>query len=125
MAGVRTWSVLPDDEDAVAQREALARVGGYRGIERGVADGDASRSGNRPPDAFVVPIPHLDSEGQIGRDVVEVRIRQLPQKLVYPFVQGARIGPKLGGLRVELFEEVQSVELAVVWVLVMRTYHEH
>ena len=54
---------------------------------------------------LVAPVPHLDSERQVGRDVVKVRVRKLAQKLVHPLVQSARISPKLGGFAAELFEE--------------------
>ena len=74
--------MLADNENAVAKREALAWVCGSRGIERSVADGDAGRSCNRPPHSFVLPIPHLDAKGQVGRYVVQIRIRQLPQNFV-------------------------------------------
>ena len=105
--------MLPDDQNAVAEREALGRVGGNRGVECSMPDSDAGRSGDYPPNVQVVPVPHLDAEGQVSGDVVQVGVRQFAQKLVYPLVQGTRIAPKLGGLRAQLFEQGEGVELAI------------
>lgn len=68
------WDVLADNENAVAQRETLAGIVVDGSVEGRMADGYAERCRHYPADMLVVAIPHFDSEGQVGRDVVEVRI---------------------------------------------------
>ena len=82
--------MLANNKNAIAEREPLGWVGGYRHIKRGVSDGDAGRSGDYPADVLVVPVPHLDSERQVGRDVVQVWVCKFAQKLVHPLMQSAR-----------------------------------
>ena len=82
MAGGLFWSVLPDDMDAIAEREALARVRGYRRIKGRMSN--CRWSMLRPSTALpcLADPTHLDPEWQVGRHVVQVRVRQLPQDLV-------------------------------------------
>jgi hypothetical protein len=61
MAGGLFWSVLPDDMDAVAEREALARVRGYRSIKRRMSNCHVGRCCDRPPHSLVLPIPHIST----------------------------------------------------------------
>ena len=89
------------------------RVIGDRGVEGRMPDGDARRSRHDPPDVLI-SVPHFDPKGQAGGDVVQVRVRQLAQKLVHAEIGIRRRAPEAFALLAELFEEAERVELAVI-----------
>ncbi len=66
--------MFPHDPNSLTQRQVLGRICCDRDIESGVADHDARRSGDNPPDMLVVPVPKFDANPKMARDVVEVRI---------------------------------------------------
>ena len=66
--------VPPDHKYPIPKHETLIRIIGNRRIQRGVSDCDTSRRGNHPPNMLIRLVPHLDPEGQIARNVVQVRI---------------------------------------------------
>lgn len=57
-------------------------------------DRDARSRGDDPADVLVGAIPHLDSEGQAGWDVVQVWIREFAQQLVETGIRVRRCAPK-------------------------------
>jgi uncharacterized protein YdeI (YjbR/CyaY-like superfamily) len=83
--------VLADDQNPVAQREALVGVVGDGRVGRGVADRDArGDSDDGPADVLVRAIPHLDPEGEVARNVVKVRVGGFAQQFVDALVRLGR-----------------------------------
>ncbi len=107
--------MLADDQDAVAQREALIGIVRNRSVERRVAYGNARRSSDDPSDVLVVAIPHFDAEGQPRRDVMEVGIGELAEQFIHPEVEVRGRAPKALALATELFEQPEGMELAVAF----------
>ena len=74
--------VFSDDQYAIAQREALARIATNCSVERGVPDGDTRGRRDYPSNVVMIAVPHFDAEWQVGGDVMEVRICQFAQQCV-------------------------------------------
>jgi hypothetical protein len=66
--------MLPDHKYPIPQREPLIWIIRYRRIHRRVPNCNTSRRCNHPPDVLIRLVPHLDPEGEVARDVVEVWI---------------------------------------------------
>jgi hypothetical protein len=71
--------MLPNHEYPIPQREPLIRIIRNRRIHRSVSKRGASRRRNHPPNMLIRLVPHLNAEGEVARDVMQVRIGQLTQ----------------------------------------------
>ena len=66
--------MLPNHEYPIPQREPLIGIVRYRGIHPCMPDRNASRRRNHPSDMLIRLVPHLDPEGEVAWDVMQVRI---------------------------------------------------
>jgi hypothetical protein len=66
--------MLPNHQYPIPQREPLIRIIRNRCIHRGVPDRNARRRGDHPANMLVRLVPHLDAEGEVTWDVMQVRI---------------------------------------------------
>jgi len=68
-------------------------------------------------------VPHLDPEGEVARNVVQVRIGQLPKQLIHSEIRFRASTPQALRCLAQLFKYGQGVELAVTFVHenIMRT----
>jgi hypothetical protein len=60
--------MLPNHEYPIPQREPLIWIIRDRRIHRGMADRNASRRRNHPPNMLIRLVPHLDPEGEVAGD---------------------------------------------------------
>ena len=79
--------MLPNHQYPIPQREPLIRIIRNRRIHRSMADRNASRRRNHPPNMLIRLVPHLDPKGQVARDIVQVGIGQLAQKFIHSEVR--------------------------------------
>jgi hypothetical protein len=82
--------MLPNHEYPIPQREPLLRIIRDGRIQRSMSDRNARRCRNHPSNMLIGLIPHLDPEGEVAGDVVEVRIGELPQK----FIDAVELAPQ-------------------------------
>jgi hypothetical protein len=66
--------MLPNHLYPIPQREPLIWIIRDGGIHRSVSHGNTRRRRDHPPHMLIRPVPHLDPEGEIARDVVQVWI---------------------------------------------------
>ena len=71
--------MLPNHEYPIPQCEPLIRIIRNRRVQRCMADRNASRCRNYPSNALIRLVLHLNAEGEVARDVMQVRIGQLTQ----------------------------------------------
>ena len=74
--------MLPNHQYPIPQREPLLRIIRNRDIHRSMSDRNASRRGNYPPNMLIGLIPHLDPEGEVARDIMQVGVSELAQQFV-------------------------------------------
>jgi hypothetical protein len=58
--------MLPDDKDAVPEREPLVGEVRNGGVEGRMPYGNARRGSDKPTDMLLGPVPHVDPERQLG-----------------------------------------------------------
>ena len=75
--------MLPNHLYPIPQREPLIRIIRNRGIHRGMAHDYARRRRNHPSNMLIRLIPHLNPEGEVAGNVVEVRIGELPKQFIH------------------------------------------
>ena len=66
--------MLPNHEYPIPQCEALIGIIRDRRVHRCMPDRNASRRRNHPPNMLIGLVPHLNPEGEVAGDVVEVWI---------------------------------------------------
>jgi hypothetical protein len=66
--------MLPNNEYPIPQREPLIRIIRNSRIHRSMSNRNACRRCNHPANMLIGLIPHLDSKGEVARDVVQVGI---------------------------------------------------
>jgi hypothetical protein len=81
-SGIRIRKVLSYRQNSIPQRKPLAGIGRNRRFERRMSNRNTSRCRNHPPDVLIVPVPQFNAERQVGGDVMQVRICQLPQQTI-------------------------------------------
>ena len=73
-----------------------------------------------------MPIPQFHAEGQVGGDIVQVRICELAKQTINPKIKLGRRPPKLAALGTKFFKQADGVKLAAIFgVLTRRTKREH
>ena len=85
--------MLPNHEYPIPQREPLLRIIRNRRIQRSVPNRHTRRRRNHPANVLIRLIPHLDPEGEVAGDVVEVRIGELPKQFVHSEVRRRACAP--------------------------------
>ena len=66
--------MLPNNQHPIPQREPLIWIIRDRRIHRRAPNRNTSRRRDHPPNMLIRLVPHLDPEGEIAWNVVEVRI---------------------------------------------------
>jgi hypothetical protein len=79
--------MLPNHLYPIPQREPLIRVVRNRRIHRSVPDRRTRRRCNHPLHMLIRSVPHLDPEGEVAGDVVQVGICELAKQFVHPEVR--------------------------------------
>jgi hypothetical protein len=102
--------MLPNHQYPIPQREPLIRIVRNRRINRGMADCNARRRRNHLPNIL---IPHLDAEGQVAGDVVEVWIGELAQQFIDAEVSRRACAPKALRRIAQLLKHAKRVQLTV------------
>jgi hypothetical protein len=111
--GSSSW-ILPNHH--ISQREPLIRIIRNCCIHRGMSNCNTRRRSNHPPNMLIRSVPHLDPEGEVARDVVEVWVGQLPEQLIHSKVRRRACTPKALRCFAKLLQHSQRMELTFVLV---------
>ena len=104
-----TSRMLPNHEYPIPQREPLIGKVRNRRIHRSKSDRNARRRRNHPSDMLIRLVPHLDPEGEVAWDVVEIWIGQLPKQFIHSEVRLGACAPKALRRIAQLFKHAQRV----------------
>ena len=85
--------MLPNNQYPIPQGEPLIRIIRNRRIQRRMPDRNASRRRNHPSNMLLRLIPHLNAEGEVAGNVVEVRIGELPKQFIHSEVRRRASAP--------------------------------
>ena len=79
--------MLPNHKYPIPQREPLIWIVRNRRIHRSMADRNASRRRNHPPNMLIRLVPHFDPKGEVTRDIMQVGISELAQQFIHSEVR--------------------------------------
>ena len=79
--------MLPNQEYPISQCEPLIGIIRNRRIQRSMPDRNAGRRRNHPSNMLLRVVPHLNAEGEVAGNVVEVRIGELPKQFIHSEVR--------------------------------------
>jgi hypothetical protein len=107
--------MFPNDHHFLSKGKPLPSILRDRRVERGVADRYRCGRCNNPADVLCASIPQFDLEGAGGKNLMQVRIGELPEQLIDAEIQLGRCSPHAFALGAQFFYQAKRMELAILF----------